>query len=57
MALKRFWGKLYLNLIYLKIYVVNLFDTGIVCRELKFESYSFKYLLFRYCGVHTDKQF
>lgn len=32
-----------------------MFDTGIACRELKFDSYSFKYVLYKYCGIHADK--
>lgn len=32
-----------------------MFDTGVACKELKLESYSFKYVLFKYCGMHADK--
>ncbi|KAM3142475.1 hypothetical protein pb186bvf_005377 [Paramecium bursaria] len=39
------------------IYIVNLFDTHIASKELKFPQHSYASLVFEYCKISLDKQY
>ena len=39
------------------IYVVNMFDTGRASRILSYESFSLKYLLYKFCNFEADKSY
>lgn len=39
------------------VYIVNMFDTGQASRALKFESFSFAFLLSYYCDIHVSKAY